>query len=587
MSSIRRKITVSNISPIILFLLLIMFSILPTLRTQIYQAKEVQTRDMVTTAIGVLEHFYRLQQSGELTRDEAQQQAAAAIASMTFGPDRQDYFWINDYHPRMIMHPFRPDMEGQDLSGFEDPDGLRLFQAMVDTVQADGSGHVEYQWQYYDQQERIEPKISYVAGFEPWQWIVGTGVYINDVGEIVASARLSILLWLALILAAAALLGMLLARMIANPVKRMTGILKTMAQGQGDLTVRLPVQTKDELGSMADFFNQFISSLAELIREIRTAAGQLSEFGEKLHAGMSETASAVTQITANIDSSQRNVTDQSAIVIEVTSTIEQISRNIESLNSRIEDQAASVTQASSAVEQMVANTRSITSSLQNNAAGIQQLRAAAGSGRTRIGSVTTLAQSIVQQSEGLQEANEAAHAGEHGRGFAVVADEIRKLAENSARQSRSISQVLKTLKGSIDQVAGASSEAEQGFEQINTVVSSVANQELEIQHAMEENSAGSTQVLQALSQINQITTEVNDGSSEILTGSQAIVDEMIRLSQISSEIDAGMKEMTGGAQEISAAMQQVADMTGSNTRQIGRITSLVGRFSIDTSDSPE
>lgn len=600
LNSIQNKLTISTASPIVLFLLLMLLSILPTLRMQIYQAKELQTRDMVDTAIGVLEHFHQQELNGSLSRDQAQQQAAAVISAMTFGPDRQDYYWINDYYPRMIMHPFRPDLEGSDISAFEDPDGLRLFQAFVDIVRAEGGGHVEYQWQYYDETQRIEPKVSYVAGFEPWHWIVGTGVYINDVADIVAAARLSILVWLGAILIVAAILGLLISRFIATPIKSMTSILGSISQGRGDLTVRLPVQTGDELGSMARGFNQFIESLSQLIRDIRNATNQLSEFSQQLQGTMGETVTAVTQITANIESSQHNVSDQAAIVTEVTSTIEEISRSIDSLNKRIEDQAASVTQASSVIEQMVANTRSITNSLRNNAAGIQQLKKASESGRTRIEDVNKLAATIVTKSEGLLEANtiiqhiaaqtnllamnaaiEAAHAGDHGRGFAVVADEIRKLAENSAQQSRSISDVLKTLKDLIDQVAEASLEAEQGFGQINMVVQSVADQEQEIQHAMEENSAGSSQVLQALEQINQITTEVSDGSSEIMTGSQAIVGEMTRLNGISSEINVGMQEMSNGAQDISAAMQRVADMTDSNTQQISRISGLVGKFLID------
>ncbi|WP_291320907.1 cache domain-containing protein, partial [Desulfonatronospira sp.] len=195
LSSIRTKLAVVGVIPIVLFLALIIIYLIPVLEETIFHEKEIQTMEMVNTALGIIENLHQKEMQGELSRQEAQERAMESIASMTFGEDRQDYFWINDYVPNMVMHPFRPDLDGEYIGDFQDPDGLRLFQEMVEAVERHDAGYVEYQWQYYDDQDRIEPKLSYVAGFEPWEWIVGTGVYIHDVQQIAGETRNTSLFW--------------------------------------------------------------------------------------------------------------------------------------------------------------------------------------------------------------------------------------------------------------------------------------------------------------------------------------------------------------------------------------------------------
>jgi signal transduction histidine kinase len=134
-------------------------------------------------ALSTLDYYEQLNRSGELKLDEAQLKAMAHVRNLRYGTDSKDYFWINDMHPKMIMHPYRTDLDGTDISGFADPKGKFLFSEMVKTVKQHGSGFVDYQWQWKDDPRQIEPKLSFVKEFKPWNWIIGTGIYINDIRE--------------------------------------------------------------------------------------------------------------------------------------------------------------------------------------------------------------------------------------------------------------------------------------------------------------------------------------------------------------------------------------------------------------------
>jgi PAS domain S-box-containing protein len=143
--------------------------------------KREMIQQLTETALSTLQVYAGQVRDGQLTQAEAQTRAIAHLRQIRFGPEKKDYFWINDMHPNLIMHPYRPDLEGRDISDYADPTGKRLFVAFVQTVQAHGAGFVDYQWQWQDDPERIVPKISYVKGFAPWNWVVGTGIYVEDV----------------------------------------------------------------------------------------------------------------------------------------------------------------------------------------------------------------------------------------------------------------------------------------------------------------------------------------------------------------------------------------------------------------------
>jgi signal transduction histidine kinase len=175
---------------LILFILTIFLFILPQMESFMMDGKRETTRHLTETAWSVLDYYHGRETSGNLSASQAQQAAVALLAQLRFGDDHKDYFWINDTTPTMIMHPYRPDLEGQNVASFTDPAGNPLFADMVAITQTSGSGFVDYLWQWKEDPTHIVPKISHVMAFEPWGWIVGTGIYVADVkAEISAVTR--------------------------------------------------------------------------------------------------------------------------------------------------------------------------------------------------------------------------------------------------------------------------------------------------------------------------------------------------------------------------------------------------------------
>ena len=164
-----------------LFSGVVFFSFLPSLSRAVMDQKRLMIRELTDASWNILARFEAEERADRLSRAEAQTAAVEQTRSLHYGQEGKDYFWIIDMQPRMIVHPYRPDLEGTDLSQFADPHGKLIFVEMARVVQENGAGYVSYMWQWKDDPERIVPKLSYVKGFAPWGWIIGTGVYTDDV----------------------------------------------------------------------------------------------------------------------------------------------------------------------------------------------------------------------------------------------------------------------------------------------------------------------------------------------------------------------------------------------------------------------
>ncbi len=176
-----KRILLPTILTIFLFIAAIFFLIIPAIEKNSLDHKQQMIRELTNSAWNILAKLHDDEQRGLLTREQAQRQAIEQIRSLHYGQEVKDYFWINDMHPRMVIHPYRLDLNGKDLSDYTDPDGKRVFVEMVNTVKQQGSGFVYYKWQSYDNKNLVLPKISYVKGFAPWGWIIGTGIYLEDI----------------------------------------------------------------------------------------------------------------------------------------------------------------------------------------------------------------------------------------------------------------------------------------------------------------------------------------------------------------------------------------------------------------------
>jgi methyl-accepting chemotaxis protein len=387
---------------------------------------------------------------------------------------------------------------------------------------------------------------------------------------------------------------------ITRPIVNVALTLKDISEGEGDLTRTVDVHSKDEIGDLARYFNATLEKIRALVVTIKNRSAALFDIGNELAANMTETASAINEITANIQSIKSRVLNQSASVTETNATMEQITLNIDKLSGHVDRQSSSVAQSSSAIEEMLANIHSVTQTLVKNGDNVKDLIEASEVGRTGLQEVAADIQEIARESEGLLEINavmqniasqtnllsmnaaiEAAHAGEAGKGFAVVADEIRKLAENSGEQSKTISTVLKKIKDSIDKITKSTGSVLNKFEAIDGGVRTVSEQEENIRNAMEEQGAGSKQILEAVGQLNDATQLVKGSAEEMLEGSRQVIQESKNLDMVTQEISNGMNEMAAGADQINTAVNQVNTISGENRENIDVLVREVSKFRVE------
>jgi len=403
-----------------------------------------------------------------------------------------------------------------------------------------------------------------------------------------------------ILIAAIVLLTLSCRYILIKPINRAVDMLKEISEGEGDLTKELNVSSRDEIGVMAHYFNMTLEKLKKMIITVSLEVASLTRLGTELASSMTETAAAVNEITANTQSIKGRVMSQSASVSQTNATMEQVSMNIGKLNTFVEKQSEAVSQSSAAIEEMIANIQSVTNTLARNAENVKELEEASEVGRSGLTEVSTDIQGIARESESLLEINsvmqniasqtnllsmnaaiEAAHAGESGKGFAVVADEIRKLAESSGEQSKTISLVLKKIKESIDKIIRSTDNVLEKFEAIDGGVKTVAEQENSILNAMEEQAHGSKQVLNAIGQVSNITNQVKDGSKQMNEGGKEVMTEAKNLERVTQEIAGGMNEMAVGADQINTAIARVNELSRQNRENINTLQTEVSRFKVE------
>jgi methyl-accepting chemotaxis protein len=454
---------------------------------------------------------------------------------------------------------------------------------------------------------------SHFAGYQPFfagnsKDIIGilfVGIEISSIEEAVTDGIYSNILImigiaLAILLVTVLLNTFVFRQVIVRPIHTTIKMLKDISEGEGDLTKRLAINSRDEIGDMAAYFNLTLDKIKTLVAVIKGQSVSLMNIGKELAVNMTESAAAVNQITANIQNIKKQVIDQSAGITETNSTMEQITAHIERLNEHIKKQSSSVSQSSSAIEETLANIQSVTQTLVNNTGNVKALAAASEAGRSSLQEVVGDIQEIARESEGLMEINgvmqniasqtnllsmnaaiEAAHAGEAGRGFAVVADEIRKLAESSGKQSKTISTVLKKIVGSIKKIDNSTNMVLQKFEAMDLGVRTVSAQEDHIRNAMEEQNAGSKQILDAITQLNSINEVVRSESVEMLTGSREVINESRKLEGVTRHLSDRINEMSAGAEQINTTISNVNTISGENKESINSLVREVERFKVD------
>ncbi|MDD1965741.1 methyl-accepting chemotaxis protein [Pseudomonas putida] len=520
----------------VLMLFTLAVAMLKQIHDDLYDAKAQKTMHVVQTASGLLEYYQGLENSGKLTREQAQQQAMDAIRGLRY--NQTDYFWINDLRPVMIMHPAHPKLVGQDLSGVKDPDGFQVFNEMVTLAKAKGAGMVTYRWPKPGASEPVQ-KTSYISLFTPWGWIIGSGVYVDDVQAEFQQQVIKALSISAGIILVMALLLTLIARSIAGPLNATVEAMASIASGESDLTRSLETQGKDEITQLAGHFNAFTAKLRGVVSQLQLSAVGLGQ--------------ASSELGNNAVQAQERSQQQSLQMEQVATAINEVTYGVQDVAKNAEHAASEMRSAQSQAQQGQANIDSSLKQIDHLSGTISQavdvIRTLA-SESTQIGGVLEVISSIAEQTNllALNAAIEAARAGDQGRGFAVVADEVRLLAQRTQKSTAEIQAMIERLQSHSDaavkvisdssrssqltieqaHLAGQSlTSISQALQNLNGLNASIASATLQQSHVVEDINQNVTQAAQ-LSQGTAIAAEQSSAASAQLKGLSEQLNGLLR-----------------------------------------------------------
>jgi methyl-accepting chemotaxis protein len=515
------------------------------LASSLNQQKQIELRHLTELALGIVKEEHAAAQKGDLAVADAQKRALARVAALRYGSN--DYFWVNDMHPRMVMHPIRPEMNGNDVSTFKDPNGKALFVDFVNVVRKDGAGFVPYEWPKpgFD---KPQPKLSYVAGFAPWNWVIGTGVYIDDLNAQTWASTRSALLAAGLVLLLTLAVSILVARSITRPLQRMTVTMNDLASGK--LDVEVPgIGRRDEVGEMATAVEIFKSNAVARqgleaeqkeaeTRSVARRKSDMNKMADDFEGAVGQIVETVSSASNQLEASAGTLTSTAERAQELTTMVaaasEEASTNVQSVASATEEMASSVNEISRQVQESARMAGDAVGQARTTNDRVGELSKAAA----RIGDVVELINTIAGQTNllALNATIEAARAGEAGRGFAVVASEVKALAEQTAKATGEIGQQITGIQAATQDSVNAIKEISGTIEKLSEISSAIAAAVEEQGAATQEIARNVQQAAHGTQQVSTHITDVQRGASETGTASSQVLSAAQSLSGDSNRL---------------------------------------------------
>jgi methyl-accepting chemotaxis protein len=541
------------------------------LNNTLIEDKKGKTRNVVESIYGILDYYHGLVESGAMTEDAAKGVAMATVKKLRY--DEKEYFWINDDklpYPTVIMHPTVPAMDGKvaDAEKFNcatsmqagngpivKTDGKKnLFQAFVEIANNAGSGFVTYEWPKPiaggGVSKETYPKLSYVKKYQPWGWIVGSGIYIDDIQKEFMHKLLLIALALLIITVLMLSIGWFISKAITSPLSEVNKKIESMAHG--DLTVTVDYTGGDEAGILAANINTMIGSFKNTISSILSSASEVVSSVSTLKSG-SERA------TEGAREQSMQASQIATAAEEMSQTITDISRNASVASDTSHEAMQTAEIGKEVADGAVTTINEVHASTGQLAEMINKLNARA----SEIGGIVTVIKEIADQTNllALNAAIEAARAGEQGRGFAVVADEVRKLSERTIKATAEITEkigavqveskkTMQSMSESSEKVEQATNFIQQVGESLGHIVDSVQrarDQIVQIATAVEEQSSASEEVTLNIEKTSHIAGDMEKMASDVMeeVNKLSLTAETLRVSAAGFSVEKGNASGTG------------------------------------------
>ena len=539
-----------------------------TYRATLTQDIEKQLKDQTESAVSVINYVYSLQQNGTLTEEQAKKEAADRVRAMRYD-NGAGYFWIDTYDGVNVVLLGRP-TEGKSRINSVDPNGTRFIEEMIKNGRKDGGGFTDLMFAKPGEDTPL-PKRNYTVAFAPYQWVLGTGVWIDYIDTMVAQQEeeANAALWSGLMKMGAFVLvlqilfifiGYVFANKIIQPIINVTDRLKVFATGDfrtasGD---DARFDSNDEIGEMRQAMRTLQSNISNMMKKVMDTAQQVTDSAGQLNDSASQSAEVSNSVANSMVNVAGNCSEQFTEIETANGQVETLGQHMMNFVNTIQhsSEVVQVTQEKAvaeaktvdgAVEQM----KLIQTSVTQSAAVITEL----GEESDRIGKIVDTISSIAAQTNllALNAAIEAARAGEHGRGFAVVADEVRKLAEQSSESAGEIAGLITSIQEKSQKAVAVMQEGVGRVEAGTKVVQDSGASFNEIAEMVRK-------VVEASQEMNNIVNALNENTKTIGGAIQTVAVKSSSVSSEAESVSAASEELTATMSEIESSSGVLADM---------------------------